>query len=251
MARPGDTVHRVVRVQLADGTPVTGLTSAAVTVEAYQRAATASVWTSYSAALGWVEIGGGRYAISYLLPAAAGWHDVLLLPTNAAHTIFDARWSGEVEDTDLDRITGLVARPSAVVSAAAFLATQVPLELIAYRWASRTLTILDAAGEPLTTFGTDYPTASLRLAVRSLNQTTTVWDAGPSGTPAGFSISSSGAVLTITVPENATFFAALAAGALRTDLFWEVTADYQGVASQTVSVVPSSPLTLLRREVGT
>jgi hypothetical protein len=125
------------------------------------------------------------------------------------------------------------------------------LQVVAYRQRELTVTCVDAAGTPITSLGTDYPSASLRMSVRSADQTTTKWDAGPTGTPSGFSIATSGAVLSITIPETATFFSALAAGAMSATLYYEVTGDYGGDSAKTRPLIRSSTLTLLRREVGT
>jgi hypothetical protein len=249
MAQPGNRARRLITVMDASGAAVTGLVLANFTTRTWACDAAGGAFAAYSANPTLTEKGGGLYDFAYDYPSQAGWADVQI--THATHTVYDNRWSGEVEGTDLDAVTALVVRPQVTVSTSAVLGDPITLTLIAYRWRQVLITVLDQNRNPYPNLATDFPAANLRLSVRSANQTTTVWDSGPPGTPAGFTLSISGSVITIEFPETCTFFTALAAGVASVDLFWELTGDYQGNAAKTVALVPSSTLTLRRREVGT
>ena len=248
MAQPGNRARRLITVTDAAGAAVIGLVLANFTTRSWACDAAGGAWAAYAANPALTALGSGLYDFSYDMPTLAGWFDSQI--THATYTVYDSRWSGEVEGADLDAITALVVRPQVTVTTSAVLGDPISLTLIAYRWRQVLITVLDQNRNPYPNLATDFPASTLRLAVRSANQTATMWDAGPSGTPTGLALSISGSVITIEFPENATFFAALVAGTASADLFWELTGDYQNNAAKTVALVPSSTLTLRRREVG-
>ena len=258
MAQPADITQRVIRVLNADGTAATGLTLAAFTVDAYGRGYGAGVWTTYASGAAVTEIGGGLYGLSFALPASAGWWRFEIRPVVTTRIVYSGIWEGETETQDLDSLYGQVVRPVATLTQGAQLGSTVSLDLVANRFRQLAIPIVTQSGAPydlsVVTVG------SLRMSVRSKNQTTTKWDAGPTGTislgtgtAANFVITHSGVAgaLSVEIPEDSGFFAALAAGEDTIDLYWEVTGDLGGVAAKTIPIIRSSPLQLRRREVGT
>ena len=246
MAQPGDTIPLMIRVTDGAGSGIAGLLIDAFTVTARGRGYGASTYTTYSCSPSLIDLGGGDYVLNFTMPVSAGWFSLRI-----SHATYDVRndwlW-GEVELTDSDALYGVVARGVATDTSGVQMGTQLPLVLAARRFRTLAIPILDLNKNPYN-FASLYPDSSLRMSVRSQNQTTTVWDAGPTNTPTGFSISGSGNILSITIPENAAFFSALAAGADSVALFYEVTGDLSGTATQTQPIICSSPLTLTRSEV--
>ena len=256
MAQPGDVTHRFIRVTTPAGVPVAGLTLASFTLVSYARGYGATVWTTYAAGAVLVDYGGGLYGLQFSLPPSAGWWRCMLL--HATNAVWNGSWEGEVETQDQDSLYGAIIQPVATLSTGFQLGQVQPAELIANRYRVLTIAINDSAGAPYTALATDFPSATLKLSIRSKDQTTVKWDAGPSGiittgggTAANFAITTVGNVLSIAIPEDAGFFTALAAGVSSTDLYAEVTGDYTSSAAKTQPVIRSSVWTISRREVGT
>lgn len=254
MARAGDTVHRLIRLEDAAGAAVTGAVIGDFTVTAYARSYSASVWSTYTHNAALTEIGSGRYALSYSLPSTAGWVDFYLIPTDATRTVYDNHWSGEIETQDMDSMYGNIVRGVVLPTRGALLGSVVPGELVAYRWNTWDIPFVDSNGDPIL-LASNY--TNFTLGVRSKDQTTTKLDAS-TGSPTGFVVSGTDAgILTVTWPEStgvgaADIYAHLAAGALdAVPLYWEVVANLGGDASKTVPIIRSSELRIKRREVGT
>ena len=255
MAQPGDTTHRLIKVLAASGAGVTGLTLASFTFAAYGRGYGAGSWSTYSASQALVEIGGGLYALAFTLPASAGWWRVLI--EHASNRVWNGSWEGEVETQDWDSLYGSIVQPVATLTTSAQLGVPLPVTLVANRWRQLVIPVKDGTGAAYTALATDFPSATLRLSVRSKDQATK-WDAGPSatisaggGTAANFVIATIGSTLTIEIPEDAGFFIQLPAGADSVIVYAEVTGDLGGSAAKTQPVLRSSPWTITRREVGT
>ena len=251
MTQPGGSVPRTIKVEDAAGNGIVGLTLASFTATAYGRGYGATIYTTYTHGMVVQALGGGWYDVAYVVPPSAGFHYLRLVPVSTAYRITTANeWQGETETQDLDSIFSSVVRPVATLTLGAQLGMTLPLELVAYRYRELTIPVKDEAGVVIATLATDYPDAQLKMSVRSKDGTTTTWDAGPTATPAGFTLSTVGNVLTIIIPENATFFAALATGIdSKDDLYYEVTGDKNGTAAKTVPLIRSSALRLTRREV--
>lgn len=256
MSQPGDTTHRLVKVLNSAGAGVTGLTLASFTFAAYGRGYGAGAWSTYTASQAVVEIGSGLYSLSFTLPTSAGWWRVLL--EHATHTVWSGSWEGEVESNDIDSMYAATVQPVATLSNSFQLGATQSADLVAYRYRTLSIPIYDSSGAAYAALATDFPSSTLRLSIRSKDQTTTKWDAGPSGvistgtgTAADFSITTVGNLLTVTIPEDSGFFAALTAGSDSADLYAEIVGDYGGLSNKTQPIIRSSTWTILRREVGT
>lgn len=256
MAQPGETTRRLVKVLDALGNGVTGLTLASFTFSSYGFGYGASVWSSYAAGAVLTAIGGGLYSLSFALPASAGWWRCML--EHASLRVWSGSWEGELETQDWDSLYGSIVQPVATLSTSAQLGSVLPITMVVNRWRRLDIPITDSAGNPYTNLATDFPSSTLRVSVRSKDQTTTKWDAGPSGvisagagTAANFLATTTGAILSLEIPEDSGFFAALPAATDSLDVYIEVVGDLGGVAAKTQPILRSSPLTLSRREVGT
>jgi hypothetical protein len=256
MAQPGDTTHRLIKVMDAAGAGVTGLVLGGFTLTSYGRGYGAGAWSTYSASGALVEIGSGLYSLAFTLPTSAGWWRVMLEHTT--YTVWPGSWEGEVETQDQDSLYGAVVQPVATLSTSFQLGTTQSADLVAYRYRTLSIPIYDSSGAAYTALATDFPSSSLRISIRSRDQTTTKWDAGPSGvistgagTAADFAITTVGNILTVIIPEDSGFFAALTAGLDSVDLYSEIVGDYGGAANKTQPIIRSSTWTILRREVGT
>jgi hypothetical protein len=247
VTQPAETTHRLIRVKTAAGVAVTGLTLASFTVEAYGKGYGAAQFTTYTSGAAITEIGGGRYLFSFALPSATGWWDVFIKSNTAGHQVFSSHFEGELESQDYDSLYANILKPVATLTTSAQLGSVLSLSLIAYRYRSLSIPIKDEAGTNIDLSG--Y--TNLKMSVRSKDQTTTKWDAGPTATPVGFSIIGGNGILTIEIPEDAAFFSALTAGSDSISLYYEVTGDMDGAATKTIPIIRSSSLILSRREVGT
>jgi hypothetical protein len=251
--RPGDTTHRLIRVtNPATGAGVTGLVIGDFTVLAKARGYAASVWSNWTHASALVEIGSGYYALAFAACPSAGWWRYLIT-SDDGYDVWSNSWEGEVEAQDLDSMyTGLSAvalgTPRNV-----FLGFTWPAELFAYRYGEWEIPVVDQTGEPVDLSG--Y--TNLKLAVRSLNQTTYKLDA-EHGTPTGFVLTgSAGGIVNVSWPESvgsgaADIYAVVPPASLTMSeaLYYEITGDVGGDATKTIPIVSSSPLTVRRREVG-
>lgn len=260
--RAGDLFSRIFRIKDASGAGVTGLVLGDFTVTAWGKGYAASTFTAYTHGTVLTEKSDGWYQIVAAAPPSAGWFLYEIEVDNAAYRHASPnQWSGEIEVQDLDSMYGAVVRPVAQLTQTAQLGMSLPMEFIAYRYRVLEITVVDQDGEPITSLETDFPDATLRVAIRSQDQTTTKWEAGPTGsidipysgggTEADFAISISGAVLTIVFPEDCSWYAALATGTNSMNtLFIEVTGERDGDADKTQPIIRSSQITLARREVG-
>ena len=250
--KPGDTISKLVRVVDASGTAVTGLTLASnFTFTAYQEAYGGSTFTTYSASATLTEVGSGMYRLQWTLPAAAGFWAAHLAPdAPSSHYLFEEFWQGEVEAQDLDSIYGSVVTPQVTLTGEGTIGQKVGMTLVAYRWAQRTFTFLDDNGDPVD-IENDYGTYT--IGINAEDHTTLTSDATNGATTAAgtWGLTASSNVLTLTVPEDAPFFDQEPSNSVQpTQLYYEITANKGGDATQTVALVRHSPLTLLRREVG-
>lgn len=239
MARPGDTVHRLIRVSdSTTGAAVTGLVLANFAVEAYTIPLSGGTWATYAHGATLTEIGGGRYALAFALPPASGFASFLI--SHATHDVRGDLWEGEVEQYDQDALAAATIGTTATLSTSAQLGSVVPLELVHHAYREITITITDTAQSPINLSG--Y--TNWRMSVSGQDQTVGRYDqtTGISGNASG--------VLSIIIPESATaLWTFLAAAANSVTLFWDVWADKDGQATQSQPIVRSSPCTITRREV--
>ncbi len=253
MSKINDNVYRCFRVvNPATGLGVTGLLLADFTIVGYKRAYGASPWAVYALGAAIAEIADGWYGLDFTNPAAAGYRLATIKPVLATYQLTHAGWDGEVMSQDLASIYAAVAKPVVTVSSSGSVGQIVPLTLIAYRYRQLVMVFRDQNGVAI-----DFPATynNLQLGIRDKTQSdaTAKWDLTTAVPTVGTISGDASGNLTVTFPEDATFFAKIANPATTLDpysLQYEITGDLLAV-SKTVSLVPSSPLTLLRREYGT
>ena len=247
MSVPGDTTHRFIRVLDATGAGVAGLLIGAFTVTARSRAYGAGAWTTFTHGAALTDLGGGDYGLAFTLPTSAGWWRLII--THPTNTVWPGSWEGELESSDLDAIAAYTVRPQVTLTGQGTIGQTVAVSLVAKRYRKIRFTFLDSLGAPIDmTAGTTY--TNFAWSVRSATSQT----ATPPKYDQTASITGGSGFVEVTVVENASFFDALTEGATPLDRYecrHELTADLVAVAGQTVSLVPSSSLTLQRREVGT
>lgn len=246
--RPGDPICKYFRIIADNGTAVPGAVIAALTLTAWHMpyGGAPATWT-HGATL--TEVATGFYALTFTAPPTAGQWALWIVPTDTTRQIEFASVSGETENQDLDSLHNAVSRPIIGVSGQGTIGQQVPLSLVAKRYRVVTFTFVDEDGDPIDmTVGTTY--TNYRWSVRDPNDQT--------ATPPKFDqttgITGGLGFVRVTILEGSSFFAALPEGVNVEDDYnarHELVADLVAVAGETVALVPSSPLTLTRREEGT
>jgi len=248
MTQPLDTVTKFFRVLDAAGAAVAGLVLADFTFVAYVRpyGGADTAWAHSSTITQPVS---GFYAWTMTKHSAAGHDGILILPVVTTRTIEFVSVSGEVETQDLDSLYGSVSRPVVTLSGQGTVGQTVPLVLVSKRYRKVRFTFVDDLGAQIDmTVDTTYTaykwsvraTLDQTLAPPKYDQTT--------GITAGLGF------VEVTILEASTFFNALLEGATVADTYegrHELSADLVAVASETVALVPSSTLTMTRREHGT
>lgn len=249
--QPGDTYPAIIFIRDGDGAAVTGEAIGDLTIYARQRAAGAASWSALTHGATLTELGSGYYALDFDLPASAGtWY--LRVTSDNGYDVLPNRFSGELEAQDYDSLYASIQRPVATFTSAFTLGATQALSLVAYRYAEITATVQDQNGTAVDLSGYTGLTMSVRTTAQTDDPTGVSFD-GTDGSPTGFAISgSTGGTLSITIPEDASFFVAIddniTAGS--TTLKYEIVGNKAGDASKTVPLIRSSTLTLLRREVG-
>lgn len=253
MAQPGSSVTKFIRRLTAAGVASTGKVLADFTIAAYHKAASVAAATfTHGSTI--TELSLGWYAWTYTLPATAGFTGVDLDVATGTDTIDLIQIQDELEAADLDQIAALVNRPIVAVSSQGTIGEVVALTLINKRYRRARFTFTDAAGATIDmTTGTTY-TAYAWSTRSHTNQASADYRVDAvTGTPVGFVITGGVGYVDVTIPEDAAFFD-LTEGTSAVDsleIRHELTADLVAVAGQTVALIPSSPLTITRREVGT
>ncbi len=204
------------------------------------------------------ELANGYYAWSYSLAPTAGFSGLDIDVLAGTDTIEMLPLQGEVENQDLDAIYASASRPTVTLSGGGTIGQVTPVTLVNKRYRKLTFNFVDAAGVNIDmTAGVLYTAYTFAVRARD-NQTTAPpkIDAVNGTVTAGFTYVITGGMgyVDVEIPEDATFFT-LPEGAsvIETiDHRFELTADLvASPAARTVAIVQSSPLNLVRREVGT
>lgn len=249
MAIPGEAQRRIFKVTNGTtGAAVTGLVLAGFTVEAYAYNRVAGTTASYSPAAALTEIGSGWYVLTASMPPNPGSF-TLQITSNAGHVVSPTQWSGEVESNDLDIIAGLATRPAVIVTGQGTIGQVTPISLVRSRYRLLEWQFTDQAGALIDmTVGTTY--TNYAFSVRDkVDQTLT-----PPKYDQTTGFTTGLGYVRLAILEASSFFTYLTEGAAALtsrEVRYELTADLVSPASETVPIVQSSPLYLLRREVGT
>lgn len=252
--KPGDPVNKFIRVTTAAGVAVTGLNLASFTVEAYYKAPGVAAAT-FTHASSITEMGSGWYLWTFTLPAVACEWAVRIARATGTDLVSPNRYDGETEGQDLDAIYAAVARPIVTLSGQGTIGQVTAVSLVAYRRRVLRFSFVDESGVAINmAAGTVYEAYAFSVRDPTDQTLTPPKFDGVHNTPAGFTIVGGSGYIDVTIPESASFFDAIDEGADVEDthaLRFELTGDVVGTSGQTVALVVSSPMTLLRREVGT
>lgn len=253
MAQPGNTVCKILRRLTAAGVAATGKVLADFTGVGYTYPSGGPA-ASYTLSLAVAELANGYYAVTYLLPSVVGHYGVDIKAASGTDTVEAVLFSGELEANDLDQMAALLARPIVGLTSSGTIGQQVSVTLVNKRYRELVFGFVDANGVAvdMTTY------TGLTFGVRSkTDQTATppkVDATNGLATAAGtWVITAAVGSITVKVPEDATCFN-LTEGASPVDSIeheYELTGNQGGDATKTVSLIPTSPLILTWREVGT
>lgn len=246
--QPGGSITKYFRVLDASGAAVTGLAIGNFTVTAWHKpyGGSPATWT-HGASLS--EIASGFYALTYTAPATAGQWGLWIVPSTATYQIEFAQISDETENQDRDSLGNLVSRPIIGLTGDGSIGQTQAISLFAYRYRLLRFTFVDSAGDPVDmTDGTTY--TAYRWSVRDPADQTEANAKFDQST----GITAGDGYVEVAVLENSSFFAAITEGASAAnskELRHELSADLVSPSGERVALVPSSVLTIYRREFGT
>lgn len=255
MVQPANTVTKFLRRTTAAGVAVTGQVLANFAITAWHHP-NGGVPASHTHASTITEMSGGIYAWTYTLPATAGHYGFDIGPASGTDTVEFCGVTGELESADLDSLNAAVSRPIIGLTSQGTIGQTQAITLVNKRYRELVFSFVDSNGDDVDmttysniTFGVRSPTDQTLTPpkVDAINGTTT---AGST-----YVITAAVGTVTVKIPEDATFFV-LTEGATpddngTMDLYYELTGDQAATATKTVALIPSSVLTLIRREVGT
>lgn len=236
MAQPGDTITRTFKVVDAAGAAVTGLNTASFTCTGYRNGSASTI--SHTV----VEIGSGRYSVAYVLPSSAGLVDAWFTPVSASNYIVWPDLTEEVESYDLTALYGAVVKTTISLNATGAPTNEIELRFIKNDYHSVTFNVRDSAGVAVDLSAWD----TWRFGVKNADQST-VGGVVPYLQTTGITANASG-VVTIVVPETASFFGLLTTGqASTTGARWSLEGNEAADATKT-RTVGRGVCTVLRKE---
>lgn len=237
MPLPGDTVTYTIGRRTPGGRPVAGKLAADFHVGMYLNGAPAAVSPS------WAEIGVDgswqEYACGLVLPATKGRVKITWQPTYPSlDQLSPTSDQFALLNNDLDSIGSIITSPIVSVVNAGGPQGDVALRLVKNTYAPIAFTVRDQAGNPINLSGYTTPI----FAVKNKAQATLAYSQS-----SGITMTSAGLV-TIAVPEGATFYAQLTpAGTDQITLYYTLLADEAGDATKT-RCLARGPLAVVRTE---
>jgi hypothetical protein len=238
MAQPAEIVTRTFSVIDAAGAAVTGLVTASFTGVGFRNGTATSIPFTIT------EISGGRYQIAYTLPSTAGVVDLYFFPVTTTYFIQWPDLTAEVEAYDLTALYGAVSKPTIVLNSSGAPSNEIELKFIYNDWHSVTFTVKNSDGTAVDLVAAGYN--NWKFGVQNEGQTT-VTSVVPYQQTTGITGDASG-VVTIIVPETASFYGLLAVGAASTSgARWSLGADYGGDVAKT-RTLGRGVCTVMRKE---
>ncbi len=232
---PGDSYPFTVRRQTIGAAVSPGKVLADFTIGAYQNGVVASVSPTVT------EIGTSgnwtAYKISVTIPAGEGILDLTIEAAAGTDVVTPATKSVEIESYDLKSAVAIFAVPIVSVVTQGGPTGDLALRIVKNTYAVISFTARDTAGAAfdLSTWNNG------KFNVMSQNQTTTIYTQATASMTAG-------GVVTVNVPETATFYAALTTGNDEVSLYWNVLADDASDATKT-RCLARGRLTVVRTEI--
>lgn len=236
---PGDTIKALILAQSAAGLPVSGLVIGDLTVSGTLNGAAASI----SAALTEVDTIGSwrRYRLDVVVPALSGVSVFTVTAQPNSPTVYLDTLrviDGEIEAVDLTSIYSIISAPVVSVINAGGPAGDIPLRLVKNTYVPLSFSVTDQTGAAIDLSGYDTPV----FGIKSKNQTTTTYSQS-----SGITMTAGGLV-TIAVPESATFYSALATGEDEVSLYWSFVANEAATATMTRCLARGT-LSIVRTEI--
>ncbi len=229
--RPGDTVTFVVGRQTSAGAASTGKTLSDFTIQAKKDGVnvTLSPTVTERDTVGtWRE-----YAIAFVLPVNGPYNfHMRIVPASGTDVLNPGVFMGEAEQQDIDSIYATTIRPVGSLSTSSVFASEVQLEMIAYRYNSIAVHIVTQGGADVDLSGYN-------------NWRFSVWDKTHSGsvlyTSALDIAGDASGSLTFHIPENAAFYSQIAAAVTASSdfatLYYDVIGDAASDATKTQTVL--------------
>ncbi len=229
--RPGDVVKFVIGRQTVGGAASTGKVLADFNIVAKKDGVTTSVSPSISE----VDTAGTwrEYLLTFTLPTVGPYNfHMRISPDSGSDLISPNIFMGEAEQQDIDSIYATCIRPVGSLSTASIFASDVQLEMIAYRYNSIAAHIVTQGGADVDLSGYN-------------NWRFNVWDKTHSASilysnALDIAGNSSGA-LTFHIPENAGFYSQIAAAFTAssdfTTLYYDVIGDYAADSTKTQTIL--------------
>lgn len=230
--KAGDVYYLHFKVEDAAGAGVTGLLTGQFTVTDIEDGAAVALTVNNFA-----EIGGGWYSYDVTTGSTTATPLTLeVTSSNAAHVMVNNIQTVELEVNDLDALAAVVVTPVAVSTVTSTPAVDTQLVLDKDRYHEVRVSIVDQNGSAIDLSGYNNWSFDVETEAQDIspayNQTT-----GISGTAGG--------LLSLDIPETASFFAELTAGNDTVTLYYNVKADKAATATQTQNIMRGT--ILLRR----
>jgi hypothetical protein len=246
--QPNGSITKFLRILDVDGQPVPALDETDLTITAWHKPYGGALAT-FTHGTTLTEVATNFYALTFTGPTTAGQWGYWAIPTDATYQIEWAQISDETENQDNDSLYNAVARPIIGLTGQGTIGETVPLSMVAHRYRVLRFTFVDSAGVNVDmTSGTTYE--NFRWSVRDPEDQTEAnakYDQSSN-------ITAGDGWVQVVVLEAASFFSAIAEDDTvedKKDLRHELVADIVAVSGETIALVPSSVLTLTRREEGT
>lgn len=256
MTEPLETRCKIIIRQTAAGVKVGGLGLSDFSILAVYRpnGGVVTAWSHSSTIVDIEAVLGasykGWYAWIYTTPPQGDVDcGADIQPASGTDQIYFPKLTGEMEPKDLLSIFNVANRPQVTLSGQGTIGQVTPITMVAHRRQTLTFSFVDAAGDPVDmTDGVTY--TNFRFSTRSKTDQTAAAPKMDQST----GITAADGSVSVAILEAASFYSVMPEGAAVEDsleLRYELVADLVAEAGETVSLVQSSPLTLLRRENGT
>lgn len=238
MAQPSDVITRTFKVVDASDAAVTGLVTADFTLPGYRNGSSTSIAFTIT------EISAGYYKIAYTLPSSAGLVDGWFLPVSSSNFIVWPDLTEEVEAQDLTSLYGAVSRPTIVLNATGSPSNEIELKFTKGDYHAVTFTVKNSDGTVVDLVSAGY--SNWKFGVKNALQTA-VASVVPYLLSTGITGDALG-VVTMIVPEGASFYDLLATGSdATTGARWSLEADLGGDATKT-KTLGRGACTVIRKE---
>ncbi len=244
--QPGGTYSSTIRRRTIASVPSLGKALADFTIGAYYSGVLASV----APAISYVGVNGiyAVYKIDVVVPAGEGVLDLTFQAANGTDIITPGERQVEIEAYDLSALAAIFAVPIVSVVTNGGPQGDISIRVVANRYSPVAFTVRDTSGAAFDLSGWNNAKFGVQNAAQSVVASPYVL---PYLQTTGITMTAGGLV-TIAIPETASFFGALTAalitaGTYQTDLYWELFADDASDTAKT-RCLARGLITILRAE---